>query len=59
MSAYPYSKEEGGIILSIILIIWGIGAWFESYKNMSIGLLSIGILLLLFTLYRRRTKKTD
>ncbi len=53
MSEYPYSKHEGGIILSIILIIWGIGAHFESYPTTSMALLSVGILLFMSLFYLR------
>jgi hypothetical protein len=29
---YPYSKIEGGIILSIILFVWGLGAHFKGVE---------------------------
>ena len=38
----PYSKHEGGIILSLILLLWGSGLLLEGCPNVGYGLLVVG-----------------
>jgi hypothetical protein len=54
---YPYSKQEGGIILSIIFIVWGLGAYFQEMLTVAYILGGLGVPLLLVLLYLRYIRK--
>lgn len=54
---YPYSKQEGGIILALMLLIWGLGAYFQELFTIAYVLGGIGAPLLLVLLYLRYIKK--
>lgn len=55
--AYPYSKIEGGIILSIILFFWGIGAYFLGSFTLAKTLTGSGGVLFIVLFYRRFIQK--
>jgi len=54
---YPYSKQEGGIILALMLLIWGLGAYFQQMLSLAYVLGGVGAPLLLVLLYLRYVKK--
>ncbi|MBP6515543.1 MAG: hypothetical protein KA242_00720 [Chitinophagales bacterium] len=53
---YPYSKIEGGIILSIILFFWGLGAYFKGVELPAFVLMGISALSFLVLWYQRYFK---
>ena len=53
---YPYSKTEGGIILSIILFFWGLGAHFKGVELPALVLMGASALAFLVLCYQRYFK---
>jgi hypothetical protein len=53
---YPYSKIEGGIILSIILFFWGLGAYFKGVDMPATVLMGASALALFALCYQRYFK---
>jgi hypothetical protein len=54
---YPYSKIEGGIILALMLLIWGLGAYYLQMRPIAYVLSGIGAPLLLLMLFLRYVRK--
>ena len=54
---YPYSKIEGGIILSIILFFWGLGAHFKGIEMPATVLMGVSALAFLVSCYQRYFQK--
>lgn len=54
---YPYSKIEAVLLVSIIFLIWGLGACVQEWMETAWVFLGIGGLLFLPSFYLRYIKK--
>lgn len=57
MNKYPYSKIEAVLLLSLIFLIWGLGAYIQKYTETAYILLGIGAVLFVPACYLRYIKK--
>lgn len=57
MNKYPYSRIEAVLLLAIILLIWGLGAYLQQWSETACILFGIGAALLVPSYYFRYIKE--